>query len=426
MSLNGASNVLRALKNRNYRLFFSAQAVSLTGLWMQRVALGWLVFRITNSTRALGVIDFTSAIPSLFLSPLAGAFMARWDLRKALFITQVLLMLIAAVTGILTLTNSIDYTLLVILSLLMGSVNAIDMPLRQSLVVYMVDKKEDVSNAVALNSSLFNVARLIGPSIAGFTIYRVGEGLCFLLNSMTYIATLFSLRAMRMEHEAVAVSSGNREGLRETIGRGLVLLRAFPPFKYMLLLIACCSIFGFPYIVLMPSMAREVLGGTSKTMGLLLSAVGIGALSGSLLMAARKSPVGLDRWASRGTMLFGAFVAMFALSPKTWIAMLALAPAGFFMVTALIACNTFLQSLVDDEERSRLMGIYIMCTVGIAPVGSLFTGQLAEMIGTQGALFASGLLCILSSFYFFTKMEKNRKVILRAFVKKGYNLKETR
>ena len=223
MSLNGASNVLRALKNRNYRLFFSAQAVSLTGLWMQRVALGWLVFRITNSTRALGVIDFTSAIPSLFLSPLAGALMARWDLRKALFITQVLLMLIAAVTGILTLTNSIDYTLLVILSLLMGSVNAIDMPLRQSLVVYMVDKKEDVSNAVALNSSLFNVARLIGPSIAGFTIYRVGEGWCFLLNSMTYSATLFSLPAMRMEHEAVPVSSGNREGLRETIGRGQVL-----------------------------------------------------------------------------------------------------------------------------------------------------------------------------------------------------------
>ena len=173
-------------------------------------------------------------------------------------------------------------------------------------------------------------------------------------------------------------------------------------------------------------MAREVLGGTSKTMGLLLSAVGIGALSGSLLMAARKSPVGLDQWASRATMLFGAFVAMFALSPKTWVAMLALAPAGFFMVTALIACNTFLQSLVEDEERSRLMGIYIMCTVGIAPVGSLFTGQLAEMIGTQGALFASGLLCILSSFYFFTKMEKSRQMILRAYVKKGYNLKEAR
>ena len=426
MPLSGASEVLRALKSRNYRLFFSAQAVSLTGLWMQRVALGWLVFRLTNSTRALGVIDFTSSIPSLILSPLAGGLMARWDLRKALFATQALLMLTAAVTGVLTLTNSISYTLLVVLSLFMGSVNAIDMPLRQSLVVYMVDKKEDVSNAVALNSSLFNVARLIGPSVAGFTIYRVGEGICFLLNSLAYSATLFALRAMRLEKEAVAVSSGNREGLLETLGRGLVLLRAFPPFKYMLLLITCCSIFGFPYIVLMPAMARLVLGGTSQTMGLLLTAVGIGALSGSLLMAARKSPVGLDLWASRATMLFGAFVAIFALSSKTWIAMLTVAPAGFFMVTALIACNTFLQSLVEDEERSRLMGLYIMCTVGISPLGSLFAGQLAEMIGTQGALCISGLLCTLSSFYFFRKMEKCRPAILRAYAKKGYNLKDAR
>lgn len=426
MSVKGTPEVLRALKNRNYRLFFSAQAVSLTGLWMQRVALGWLVFRLTNSTRALGVIDFSASIPSLILSPLAGGLMARWDLKKALFATQALLMLSAALTGVLTLTNSINYALLVALSLFVGSVNAIDMPLRQSLVVHMVDKKEDVSNAVALNSSLFNVARLIGPSVAGFTIYRVGEGICFLLNSLAYSATLFALRAMRLKKETVMVSNGEKRGLHDTLSGGMALLRAFPPFKYMLLLITCCSIFGFPYLVLMPAMVRLVLEGTSQTMGLLLSAVGVGALSGSLLMAARKSPVGLDLWASRSTMLFGGFVALFGLSHKIWIAMLVLAPAGFFMVTALIACNTFLQSLVSDEERARLMGIYIMCTVGISPLGSLFAGQLAEMIGTQWALCASGLLCTLTSFYFFRKMEKNRQVILRAYAKKGYNLKDAR
>lgn len=423
--------IMRALGSRNYRLFFFAQAFSQVGLWMQRVAMGWLIYRLTNAPSALGMVDFAACIPSLILVGVTGPVLSRVDLRKALFVSQLLLSLSAALIAFLTWTQWINYTWILWISLFLGTVNAFDMTARQSLVVYMVDYKEDMSNALALNSSLFNVARLIGPSIAGVTIHHIGEALCFALNSLTYLATIFALRVMHMKEKPIirrrdGGEKPKREGIIQSLMGGVRYVRAFPPFFYSLMMATAAGIFGFPYIVLMPAMARDALGGNAKTMGVLLFAIGVGALAGSLMMAARKSPIGLDRWQTRTAMAFGVFVMLFALTRTVAFAMMALVPLGFCMVTTLIACNTFLQSLVFDEQRSSMMSLYICCSVGIPPFGSILVGRLGDMIGTPGALFLSGALCLLSCYYFARKMKKYRLVIIKQYKRSGFNLDEAK
>jgi predicted MFS family arabinose efflux permease len=387
---------------------------------MQRVAMGWLVYRLTDSTGALGVIDFIGAVPTVILIPLTGYLLPKFDPRSVLLVTQSLLMSSAALLGALTLTGYASYTWLLQIALVMGVINAFDSPIRQSIVVKLVDHKEDVSNAVALNSSVFNAARLIGPSIAGVVIGRVGEGVCFLLNAASYFATIFAVKAIKITGAPEKAAGGKRESLLERFR----VLRRFPPFAYVLTLVSIAGVFGVPYLALMPAMARTVLGGTSRTMGLLLMAVGVGALAGSLLMAARKSPVGLDRWAIRCSLAFGVSVSIFALSRSVGMAMILGAPVGFFMVTALISCNTFLQTMVDDEHRSLMMSLYVAAVTGIAPVGSIIIGQLAEMIGTSGALCVSGMICVAASLYFSRKLDSCRTMILRNLKARGFPLKD--
>jgi len=421
--------IIRALGSRNYRLFFFAQAVSLVGLWMQRVAMGWLIYRLTNATSALGKVDFAACIPSLILVGVTGPVLARVDLRKALYITQSLLSFSAALIALLTWTKWISYEWILWISLFLGTVNAFDMTARQSLVVYLVDHKEDMSNALALNSSLFNVARLIGPSVAGVLIHHIGEALCFATNSLAYTTTIFALRSTRMTNKPIIRGKPQEmkgKGMIRNMMEGIGYVRAFPPFFYSLMMVSAAGIFGFPYIVLMPAMARDTLGGNAKTMGVLLFAIGIGALIGSLIMAARKSPVGLDRWQMRTAMAFGVFVMFFSLTRSVRVAMLALVPLGFCMVTTIIACNTFLQSLVYDEHRSSMMSLYICCSVGIPPFGSVLVGGLGDIIGTPGALFISGLLCLLSCAYFARKMKRYRLVIIKQYKRSGFNLKEAK
>ena len=412
--------IIRSLGNRNYSLFFASLCVSQVGLWMQRVAMGWLVYRLTDSTRALGIIDFMGAIPTVVLIPRSGYLLPKFDQRSVLLVTQALLMASAALVGALTLTGYVSYAWLVLIALTMGVINAFDSPVRQSFVVKLVARKEDVSNALALNSSVFNAARLIGPSVAGIVIGRVGEGVCFLLNAVSYLATIFAVKAIKVAATPDMPAADKREGLLKR----LRLLREFPPFAYTLMLVSMAGVFGVPYLALMPAMARTVLGGTSRTMGLLLMAVGAGALIGSLLMAARKSPVGLDRWAIRCCLAFGASVSVFALSRSVWMAMLLGAPVGFFMVTALIACNTFLQTMVDDDHRSLLMSLYVAAITGIAPFGSIIVGQLAEMIGTSGALCVSGLVCVVTSLHYAHKLDQCRTLILRNLRALGFPLKD--
>ncbi len=380
--------------------------------------MGWLVYRLTDSTRALGVIDFMAAIPTVLLIPVTSMLLPKMDPRMVLLVTQPVLMLCAALVGVLTFTNYISYSWLIGIAFFMSLANAFDMPVRQTLVVSLVDNKEDVGNAVALNSTLFNLARLVGPTVAGMAIYRVGEAICFLLNAASYSATIFAVKSMKLPQHIR--QAGTPQNLRESMAAVLRLLRDFPPFTHVLMILTVCGVFGVPYLSLMPAMARTVLGGSPQTMGVLMTAVGIGALIGSLIMAARKSPVGLDRWAIMNSISFGAAVFAFSFSRSVWFAVAVLPFAGFSMVTMLIACNTFLQAYVTDEGRSALMTLYIASIVGLSSIGSVITGQIGEYLGASGALRVGGIMCVILSGYYSYKLHSYRKMICEASVRLGY------
>jgi MFS family permease len=397
---------LRALRSRNYRLFFTAQSISLSGLWMHRVAMGWLVFRLTGSNGALGIMDFAASIPIFLFSPFSGALIERWDLRKTLFWCQACCMGIALLLAFLTLTHLASFRIVTVMALLLGLVDSFELPCRYALVSYMVDRKEDVSNAVALNSVVFNVARMIGPTVAGFVIHLVGEGACFLLNGLAYSSTLYAVRIMKMDRPPIGKAvAGKRRPLAD-MAEGIRMARDFAPARYFLFLIALTGFFAFPSLVLMPAMAKSVLGGTPETLGLLLMGVAIGALAGSLLMASLKSPSRLSWWCTRSCIGFGISVMLFSLSRAIAFGIALAAPVGFFMVTSTITCNTLLQTMVPREGRSRIMALYTFAILGFPPFGSLLAGRLGDMIGTGWALFVCGGLCAVSAFALSRKLDR--------------------
>ncbi len=410
---------LRALRSRNYRLFFTAQSISLSGLWMHRVAMGWLVFRLTGSNSALGIMDFAASIPIFLLSPFAGALIERWDLRKTLFRCQAICMAIAFLLAVLTLTGVVTFHIVAFMALFLGLVESFELPCRYALVSYMVDRKEDVPNAVALNSTVFNVARKIGPTVAGFVIHLVGEGVCFLVNGLAYSSTLYAVRIMKMEHPPVGKTSvGKNQPLADMI-EGIRMARDFAPARYFLILIALTGFFAFPSLVLMPAMAKSVLGGTSETLGFLLMGVAIGALCGSLLMASLKSAARLSWWCTRACIGFGISVLLFSLSRSISFGIALAAPVGFCMVTSTISCNTLLQTMVPRENRSRIMALYTFAILGIPPFGSLLAGKLGDLAGTGWSLFLCGGLCAVSATYLMKKINRLGDQIDAALAKQG-------
>lgn len=396
---------LRALRSKNYRLFFTAQSVSLSGLWMHRVAMGWLVFRLTGSNSALGIMDFAASVPIFLLSPFAGALVERWDLRKTLFWCQAACMGIALALSFLTLTGLVTFRFVVALALALGLIDSFELPCRYSLVSYMVDRKEDISNAVALNSVVFNVARMIGPTIAGFVIQVFGEGICFLLNGFAYSSTLYAVRAMKMERPPVGISSGGKATPFEDMMQGLRLARDFAPARYLLILIAMTGFFAFPSLVLMPAMAKAVLGGNPKTLGFLLMGVAVGALAGSMLMASIRSGINLSRWCTRSCVGFGVSVLLFSFSRTVPVGILLAAPVGFCMVVSTISCNTLLQTMVPRESKSRIMALYTLAVLGLPPFGSLLAGKLGDLLGTGWSLSVCGLLCAGLAFFLMKKLD---------------------
>ena len=412
-----ATSLFRALGSRNYRLFFAGQAVSLTGFWMQKVATGWLVYRLTRSPLALGVVDFAGSIPLLLLTPFTGALLERWNLKNTFFLCQALCCLQSLALAALTLTGLVSYAQLVVLNLFLGVVNAFEMPTRHSLVPQLVDQKEDLGNALALNSSLFNVARLVGPSVAGFAIARMGEGPCFLANALTYSATLMAILALRLPPQEGPSPSAHgtlgdlREGWRYSMEN--------VPIRLLLLLLSALSWFAFSYLVMLPAVARDVLGGDSQTLGFLTAATGIGGITGSLLMARRRSPQGLDRLVPRAATAFGAAIAAFALSRHLILSMVSVGFAGFFMVLCLVGTNTLLQLLVDDDKRSRVMGLYILAVMGMAPFGSLLTGALGKVWGTPAALFLGGLATVASGLGAVRAMKKQEETVRNRLAAQG-------
>ncbi|OGO17737.1 MAG: MFS transporter, partial [Chloroflexi bacterium RBG_16_48_7] len=362
----GLPEIFRSLGSRNFRLFFIGQAVSLTGTWMQSIAMSWLVYRLTGSALLLGVVGFSSQLPVFILASLAGVFVDRHNRHRILIITQTLSMIQAFVLAVLVFTNLITVWTIVVLSITLGLINAVDMPARQAFIMETIDNKENLGNAIALNSSVFNSARLIGPSIGGVVIAIVGEGLCFLWNGLSFLSVIFCLIAMRTknvkrEHKESQVLRELKEGFSYTF--------SFSPVRNIMLLLALVSLVGMPYTVLMPVFSADVLKGGADTLGYLLGAVGLGAFIGTVFLASRKGILGLERNIVIGPAIFGTGLILFALSRTLALSIPMVIIAGFGMITQMATSNTIIQSIVDDDKRGPVMSIYAMSLVGMAPFG---------------------------------------------------------
>lgn len=380
----------RALRHRNLRLFFAGHGVSLVGTWMQQVAMSWLVYRLTSSELLLGVIAFAGQFPGLLMAPFAGWLVDHWNRHRIVVVAQTLLMMQATVLAVLVITERVEVWHLVALAIFSGLVNGADIPARQSMLVRLVGGAEDLPNAIALNSSMFNAARLVGPAVAGVLIGWIGEGPVFVLNALSYIAILAALLAMRLPPER-AFSAGPvlahiREGFTYAFGSA--------PTRNTLILFACVSLVGVPYVVLLPAFARDVLGGDARTLGVLTSCAGLGALGGALWLAARDSLAGIGDLVARSTGVLGVALVAFASSRAFWLSGVLLVVSGFALMLATASVNTVIQTLVSDRMRGRIMSLYAMAFIGVTPLGSLAGGALATRLGAPWTVAIGGLACI--------------------------------
>jgi MFS family permease len=402
----GLSHAWRALRHRNFRLFFGGQSISLIGTWMTRVATSWLVYRLTKSPLLLGSVGFAGQIPTFLLAPFAGVIVDRIDRRKVLVWTQALAMVQSLLLAWLTLAHRINIAEILILSAFQGVINAFDMPGRQSFMIRMVEDREDLSNAIAINSSMVNTARLIGPSLAGLLIAVTNEGWCFFVDGVSYVAVIASLLSMRLSHEAIEHHGATMvQQLRE--GWNYVALSL--PIRSILLLFALISLMGWPFMVLMPIFAAQVLHGGPHTLGFLMGAVGVGSLTSALLLVVRRSVRGLLKIIPIGAVVFGAGLVAFGLSRSQWLSMAMMLVTGFGMMQGVTTSNTILQTLVDEKMRGRVMSYYTMAFVGMAPFGSLLAGALANAIGAPRTVIVSGAACIAGGAWFSTRVGPIRK-----------------
>ncbi len=388
--------LLRALKHRNYQLFFAGQLISLIGTWMQTVAQSWLIYRLTGSTILLGLVGFASQFPVFLFAPLGGAVADRYPRHRLLVLTQSLAMILATVLALLTLMGVIKVSEIFVLATLLGIVNAFDIPTRQSFIVEIVGR-DDLSNAIALNSSMFNGARIIGPAIAGIMVAAVGEGWCFLINALSFIAVITGLLMMRLTHPPAAPHTGS---MLNHIREGLDFVRGHAAIRYLLMLLGIVSITGMPYVVLMPIFADRILHGGASGLGLLMSASGVGALLGALTLAARRNVHGLSRWAPIAALGFGISLILFSSSRHFWLSAALLIPAGFSMMVQMATSNTLLQMMTPDAYRGRVMSLYSMMFMGMAPIGAMFAGTLAGHIGAPLTVMLGGVLSILAGLWF--------------------------
>jgi MFS family permease len=412
----GLRLIFRGLYHRNYRLFFGGQGISLIGTWMQQIAMSWLVYRLTNSAFLLGVIGFSSQICSFIFSPFAGVLSDRWNRHHILVVTQSLAMVQAFILASLTLMGVVAVHQLIILAIFLGLVNAFDMPTRQAFVVEMVEKREDLGNAIALNSFLFNGARLVGPSIAGILISILGEGMCFLFNGLSFLAVIIALLAMKM-------TPNKRESERTQVWRGLkegfTYAFRFPPIRSILFFLGWISLVGMANTTLMPVFAKDLLHGGPHTYGFLMGAVGVGAIIGAIFLASRRSVFGLGRIIAIASAIFGIGLISFSLSHILWLSLFLLFLTGFGMMVHMASSNTILQTMVDDDKRGRVMSLYTMAFMGMAPFGSLAGGSLAGRIGAPYTLIIGGTSCILGSFLFARKLPLIRKMVRPIYIRKG-------
>jgi MFS family permease len=408
---NRFSNTFRALRHRNFQLFFAGQFVSLTGTWMQNVAQSWLVYRLTGSVVLLGMIGFASQIPVFLIAPFGGTVADNYNRRRILIATQSAAMTLAFTLAILTLTGNIQIWHLFVIAVGFGIANAFDIPTRQAFAVDMVGK-EDLINAIALNSSMFNGARIVGPAIAGILVAAVGEGWCFLGNAVSYIAVITGLLMMHVQH----IPRPRTGSTFSNIAEGFGYVYATKPVRALLLLLGLVSLMGMPYAVLMPIFADQYLGGGSSTLGILMGASGIGALIAALTLASRKHVFGLGRWIAFACAGLGTSLILFSMSRNIYLSSLLLVPVGFSMMTQMSSSNTLVQAMIPDTLRGRVMSVYSMMFMGLAPFGALFAGTLAGYIGAAETVALGGAVCIAGAVFFGWKRpglsEEGRQMIV--------------
>jgi MFS family permease len=410
------ASIVRALRHRNFRLFFCGQSISLIGTWMQRVAVGWLVYRLTGSAFMLGLVGFAGQIPLFVLAPLAGVLADRWNRHRILLVTQTAAMVQAFVFSFLVLSHMIRIWQVIVLALVLGIINAFDVPTRQSFVIEMVEDKKDLGNAIALNSSMFNLARLLGPTLAGILIAVLGEGICFFANGISYLAVVVSLLMMRLAGKPAAP---RRSKAWHELVEGFRYAAGFAPIRAILMMLALISLMGLPYIVLMPVFAKDVLHGGSGTFGFLMGCAGVGALGGALYLAARKSVLGLGKMIPIAACLLGGGLIAFSFSRTFYVSMALMLVTGFGQIVHMATGNTLLQTLVDDDKRGRIMSLYAMAFGGMMPLGSLLAGAVAGWIGAPWTVFVGGTACLIGAALFARKLPKLRAVARPVYVRMG-------
>ena len=403
---------LRALKHRNFQLFFSGQLISLVGTWMQSVAQSWLVYRLTGSSLKLGAVGFASQIPVFLFAPVGGIVADRLNRHRVVIGTQVASMLLAFVLAVLTLSKRVTVPEIFVLAALLGIVNAFDIPARQAFLVNMVGK-EDLMNAIALNSSMFNGARIIGPAIAGILVAKIGEGWCFFANAVSYIAVITGLLMMRLAPRQYVPPEGSPV---THIIEAFQWVRRTGPIRALLLLLGLVSLVAMPYTVLMPVFADKILHGGARALGILMGSTGVGALLGALTLASRSGVRGLGRWVAFSCAGFGFGLILFALSRNFYLSVGLLLPVGFCMMLQMSSSNTLIQAMVPDEMRGRVMALYSMMFMGMAPFGALFGGAIADRVGAPWAVGIGGLACLGGAAWFGRQLPKIRVEARRLIV----------
>jgi MFS family permease len=401
----------RALRHRNFQLFFSGQLISLIGTWMQSVAQSWLVYRLTGSALLLGTVGFASQIPVFLFAPLGGITADRFNRRTVVIGTQTASLILAFILAALTLYHKVQVWHVFVLAALLGVVNAFDIPGRQSFLVDMVGK-EDLMNAIALNSSMFNGARIIGPAIAGILVAKIGEGWCFFANGISYIAVIVGLLLMNVVSEPRAIGASPLEHMME----GFRFVNETAPIRALLMLLGLVSLVGMPYVVLMPIFADQILHGGARGLGILMGATGVGALLGALTLAFREGVKGLGRWVAWCCAGFGVSLMVFSASHNFWVSVILLLPVGYFMMLQMACSNTLIQVMVPDALRGRVMAVYSMMFMGMAPIGALLGGAVAEHLGAPLAVAIGGLASLIGAGWFALQLPKIRVEARRLIV----------
>ncbi|WP_371374632.1 MFS transporter [Sporomusa aerivorans] len=411
------SETFRALKHRNYRLFYFGQGMSLVGTWMQRTATVWLVYRLTESPEVLGNVDFAGQIAGVVLIPLAGVLLDRWNRYRTILWTQLLSMIQAIFLAGLVFSGTVAVWHIVILNMALGIINSFDMPARQAFITQIVTDKEDLANAIALNSAMFNSARIIGPSVAGLAIAVFGEGLCYLFNGISYIAVLAALLAMKFHNTQPAASTRSNIlcGLKEGCSYAYNSL----PIRMVLLLLALVSLAGFPVLPLMPLFAGQVLGGGPDTLGWLMAAFGAGALIGTIFLASRTTVLGIEKIIAVTSAIFSLGLMAFSLSTSITLSLVIAFIMGFGIIAQMASTNTIIQTLVDEDKRGRVMSLYVLSFGGLTPIGSLLAGHVAGLIGVSYTFLLGGLLGLGGAVLFSLNLSAWRSVAHQVFADKG-------